>query len=129
MKEITLEQYHAELKSQGVPIEHCAMICPVCGTIQSGHDLIKAGAGKDFGDVIEYLGFSCVGRFNGAGGFERDRTPKKFGCDWTLGGFLRVHKMVVETPDGAKHPRFELATPEQAQEHMKENSTNETRCE
>ena len=39
-------------------------------------------------------------------------------CNWTLGGLFALHKLEVVTPDGEKHPRFELATPAEAQAHM-----------
>lgn len=116
MKTITLEDFHSQLKAQGVPITHCAFKCPVCQTIQSGNDLINAGAGKDFDEVHKYLGFSCVGRFTGAGSHKRDNPPGH-GCNWTLGGLLQVHKLEVVADAGDRHPRFELASPEEAQAH------------
>jgi hypothetical protein len=111
-REITLDQFHAEMKAQGVSgHEHVAFRCVVCGTIQSGHDLIRAGAGPTFDDVERYLAFSCVGRWTDAGD-----APGR-GCDWTLGGLFGFSDLVVVTPDGKKHPRFELATPAEAQAH------------
>jgi hypothetical protein len=89
------------------------MICPRCGTVQSARDLIAAGAGADFDAVSKYLGFSCVGRFTGAG--SPRKTPDGKPCNWTLGGLFALHKLEVVTPDGKRHPRFELASPEQAQ--------------
>lgn len=118
MKTVSLEQFHTELKAQGVSShEHFAFVCPMCGTVQSARDLIKAGAGETFDDVEKYLAFSCVGRFSNA---ESPRkTPDGKPCNWTLGGLFRTHKLEVETPDGEKHPRFEPATRKQAQEHEK----------
>jgi hypothetical protein len=85
--------------------------------VQSADDLIKAGAGKKFEDVRKYLGFSCVGRFTGM-----NQPPKvkgtQVGCDWTLGGLLGIHQLVVITPDDESHPCFEIASPEQAQKHL-----------
>lgn len=118
MTTLTLEEYHATLKAQLVPTEHLAMRCPLCGTIQSAADLIAAGAGKTFDEVETYLGFSCVGRWT-----HRKPPPKKkgtqIGCDWTLGGLLRIHELAVITPDGKSHPRFALCTPEEAMAHMR----------
>ena len=118
MRKITLEQFHAELKAQGVPHLHLAMKCPMCGTIQSAADLIATGtAGHSFEEVEKYLGFSCVGRFT-----HRQPPPKEkgtqVGCDWTLGGLFSLHELTVMTPDGQTHPRFELATPKEAQDHI-----------
>lgn len=117
MRKIPLAQFQEELKAYGVPIEHCAFKCPICGTIQSAQDLIQAGAGPDFDAVEKYLAFSCVGRFTGAGS-HREGVPPGYGCDWTLGGLLTLHDLAVITPDGKEHPRFELATPEEAETHM-----------
>jgi hypothetical protein len=117
VKTIMLEQWLAEAKAQGVPREHLAFKCPACGTIQSGHDLIKAGAGKTFEDIEPYLAFSCVGRWT-----HRKPPPETHGtqegCNWTLGGLFRIHTLEVITPDG-KRPTFELATSQEARDHMK----------
>jgi hypothetical protein len=114
MRTMTLSEFHAALKAQGVSSSlYCAFRCPMCGTLQCAADLIAAGAGVDFDAVERFLGFSCIGRFTGAGSprKERDRKP----CNWTLGGLFSVHNLEVVTPDSQRHPRFELATPEEAQ--------------
>lgn len=117
MKTMTITEFHGALIAQGVKREDLALICPMCQTLQSATDLIKAGAGADFDAVEKYLGFSCVGRFTGAGSPRKEPDGKP--CNWTLGGLFHTHKLEVETPDGKKHPRFEPATPEQAQAHAK----------
>jgi len=110
-KVINYEEFKAMCQLQGVPKEHYAFQCPRCGAIQSAVDLIKAGAGSNFDEVEKYIGFSCVGRWT------KDR-----GCNWTLGGLFQIHSLEVVTPDGVHHPLFELASPDQAQSHMVENS-------
>jgi len=123
MTTMTIEEYHAALKAQGTNDRaELVMICPMCGTPQTANDLIRAGAGKTFEsagntfeDVEQYLGFSCVGRFTGAGSPRNKPDGKP--CNWTLGGLFQTHKLEVITPDGEHHPRFEVATPEQAQAH------------
>ncbi len=95
METMTLDEFKAAIKSQGVPIEDVTFECPHCKTLQSMNDLIEAGAGKTREEVEPYIGFSCVGRF----------TDKK-GCDWTLGGLFQIHELEVITPDGEHHPRF-----------------------
>jgi hypothetical protein len=112
MQVMKLEEFQAALKSQGVGHEDFAFVCPMCKTVQSARDLIAAGAGNDFDEVEKYLGFSCVGRFTGAGSPRKEPDGKP--CNWTLGGLFTVHKLEIETPDGERHPRFEVATPEQA---------------
>lgn len=117
MRTITLDEFLREVRAQGVPQEHIAFRCVICSTVQSATDLMRAGAGKTFEDVEKYLGFSCVGRWTGAGS-HREGAASGRGCDWTLGGLLGLHQLTVVTPDGQKHPRFELATPKEAKDHM-----------
>jgi hypothetical protein len=114
MQSMTLEEFQSAIKAQGVPLEHVAFRCPMCGTVQSATDLIVAGAGKTFEQVERFLGFSCVGRWRDCG--TPPGEPGR-GCNWTLGGFLKCHALEVVTPDGKRHPRFALCTPEEAQEH------------
>lgn len=122
MEKITVEELHARMKAQGVSArEHIAFKCPVCGTVQSIASLSKAGVPAK---VENYLGFSCEGRFTGAGpwpsskakGERADSRRAIRGCDWTLGGLLRIHDLTVIKPDGSEHPSFVLATPEEARE-------------
>lgn len=119
MQTMTIPEFHAALMAQGMDDRaDMAMICPCCGTVQSARDLIAAGAGQDFDTVGRFLGFSCVGRWTGAG--SPRRKPDGQPCDRTLGGMFRLHKLEVIDSDGVKHPRFEVATPEQAQQHAHE---------
>jgi hypothetical protein len=117
---ITLQEFHAALMAQGVPKVHLALRCPMCGTIQSAVDLIRAGAGATFDDVDKYLGFSCVGRFTEAGPWKKGEEPGR-GCDWTLGGLFHFHKLEVVTPDGKQHPHFEPVSRDESQAHMASN--------
>jgi hypothetical protein len=116
---ISLADFHLLLRAQNVPREHMAFHCPMCGTLQSATDLIKAGAGTTFDDVEKYLAFSCVGRFTHMLPPPRDKTQStQIGCNWTLGGFFPLCDLIVRTPDGKTHPTFKPATPEQAQAHQ-----------
>lgn len=118
MRTLTLEQFLEELKAQGVPKVDLAFRCVACGTIQSAADFIAAGAGQNFDEVVGYLGFSCVGRFTGRGSPPHPKIDGyQGGCNWSLGGLLRVHTLEVQTADGQRHPRFEPATPAEAQAH------------
>lgn len=113
---MTLGEYHAAFRDQGITCrEDLAVVCPMCGTVQSARDLIAAGAGATFDGVERFLGFSCVGRWTGAGTPRRE--PDGRPCNWTLGGLFMLHKLEVVTPDGERHPRFLPATPGQAQAH------------
>lgn len=117
MRTVTLDEFQNELRAQGVKShDDFAFRCPICKTIQSSRDLVKAGAGRTFDDVQKYLAFSCVGRFTKAGPWKKDEPPGR-GCDWTLGGLFKLNDLTVVTPDGERHPRFEIATPAEAQAH------------
>lgn len=120
METLTLEEFRSKLKEQGVPTEHFAFKCPACGTVQSGYDLIKNDAGKDFDDIQKYLAFSCIGRFTHHKPPPQQKSTQE-GCNWTLGGLFKIHTLMVITPDGASHPRFDIATPEEAKLHMEKN--------
>ena len=111
MKTMTIDEFITALKNQGVPQNHVALKCPICGAVQSADDLINAGAGDTFDAVEKYLGFSCVGRFTDAAG-----------CDWTLGGLFQCHKLEVVTEDGKRHPRFEPVSADEALAHMQAKS-------
>lgn len=113
MRTLTLDELRAELAAQSVEPLDFAFKCPQCSAVQSARDLIAAGAGETFEEVEKYLGFSCVGRWTGAGSPRRPADGRP--CNWTLGGLFRVHELEVETPDGEKHPLFAPATPEEAQ--------------
>jgi hypothetical protein len=108
MKEMTLAEFHAAIKAQGVPREQAKFVCPMCGTAQCAADFIAAGAGATFEEVEKFIGFSCVGRFTGAPGPRKE--PDGQPCNWSLGGLLRLHTLEVVTPDGKHHPHFEPAT-------------------
>ena len=116
METMTLDEFKAAIKGQGVPIEHVALRCPMCDCLQTATDLIEAGAGATFDEVEKYLGFSCVGRWTGAASPRRE--PDGSPCNWTLGGLFALHKLEVLTPDGGRHPRFAPGTPEEAKRLM-----------
>ena len=116
MRQVTIPEFHAELRAQGVSSrEHLAFRCPLCKTLQSARDLIDAGAGKTFDEVESSLGFACVGRFTGAGSPRKKPDGKP--CNWTLGGLFRLHELEVIDENGKAHARFEPASPEDAKAH------------
>ena len=107
MEIITIEELRRRFESQKAKSKlDLKVICPICKKTQSGQDLIDAGAGKSFEDVEKFIGFSCVGRWLSAGPFKKDNSK---GCDWTLGGIFKLHKLEVVNLDGVKQPFFEIA--------------------
>lgn len=124
IKALTLEEFHLACQAQAPSNDLIVFKCPTCGCLQCARELIAAGAGATFEDVWKYAGFSCIGRFQGAGSPRAERDGKP--CNWTLGGLFQVHRFEVITPDGAHHPLFELATPEEARAHLAALVTAET---
>ncbi len=122
-RQITVEQFHAECQAQGVSAyENIAFVCVICGTVQSIASLVLAGATPE--EAERMVGFSCEGRLTKAGPWPspkknsadvRKRRQRR-GCDWTLGGLFRVHKLEIVIEGEPPYPRFELATPEQARD-------------
>jgi hypothetical protein len=111
---MTLAELHDLLRKQGVERrEDYAVKCPICGTVQSAASMIAAGAGETFAEVEPFLGYSCIGRFTGRPGHRRGEPPG-LGCNWTLGGLLRLHELEIVTPDGERHMRFMPASPAEA---------------
>ncbi len=116
MRTMTVDEAWAELQRQGVPKEHMAVVCPMCGTVQSPASL-AAAMKCDKNAVLKYWGFSCVGRFTGAGSPLPDIEPGH-GCNWTLGGLLSCHKLEIIDGQGRRRPHFELASPDDAKALM-----------
>lgn len=114
MKMVSHEAFLEALRAQGVPREHYAVTCIMCGTVQSGMSLIRAGAGTDFDAVGRYLGFSCVGRWTN-GPSPSKAKEQGVACNWTLGGLFQTHQYEV-VKEGKAYPHFEPATPEQARQ-------------
>jgi len=115
MKRLTIDEFIAACKAQAPSSDLIVFRCPMCGTLQTARELIAAGAGADVNAVEKYLGFSCIGRFAGAGSPREEPDGKP--CNWTLGGLFKTHKLEVVTPDGKAHPRFELADFDEAHAH------------
>lgn len=113
---ITVAEFRSRCKAQGVSArEHVATKCPICGTVQSMASLMKAGAPAD--DAESLVGFSCEGRLTGVGPWnaQNEKRAAMRGCDWSLGGLLKLHRLTVVDDEGNEHPFFELATSEEAQ--------------
>ena len=122
------EWFDIGTKLYGPKIIKWKFICPMCNKIQTAEDLFDAGIKR--GKLELYIGFSCIGRFNGKGTpYLSGKKIKKFphGCDWTLGGLFRgMGREVIIVKDGKDHRRFDfadsIATPQQATRYH-ENKT------
>jgi hypothetical protein len=91
---IMYDDWIAELKNRfGTDAKKWAFKCPSCGNVQSGEDFINAEVENPQGKVY----FNCIGR----------HVIRK-GCDWTLGGLLKIHTQSV-VKDGHITPVFEMA--------------------
>ncbi|WOD12758.1 VVA0879 family protein [Pseudomonas sp. NyZ704] len=111
---MTIEDLRSAAREQSPSAVDVVYKCPRCGTLQTSNDLIAAGAGEDYESVSKYIGFSCVGRFTGKGGPSQEK-GKNHGCNWTLGGMFQMHELEVVTPDGKRHPLFELVSKDDAE--------------
>ena len=72
--------------------------CPACGHIQSVRSIEKNTPTITREKIESMVHFSCEGRIN-----------KNFGCDWTLGGLLRMHELEIKMEDGAMRMAFAFA--------------------
>ncbi len=75
--------------------------CVACDHVQRGQDFIDLGMTP--GEAARRVFMSCIGRWNPG-----------TGCDWTLGGALQIHKVVVvggplEFSEQQETPVFEFA--------------------
>ena len=97
MKKIKIDDFLKEAEVRfGKDRKDWKFICPRCKTPQSAADLVAAGVDKE--KVNNYIGFSCIGRWD-----------KNKGCDWTLGGLLNIHQLEIEDSAGKMHPHFDIA--------------------
>jgi len=113
---MTHEAFLEEAKRRfGPNARRWKFVCPACGTVHSVQQLIDAvlANGGHLENVQRLAGSICIGRLTGKGdqgihAKNRGETWDK-GCNWTLGGLLRIHTLEVIYPDGTVLPTFELA--------------------
>ena len=71
--------------------------CPSCSHIQSINSWLEHNPELKAEEIENLVFFNCEGRIN-----------EKYGCDWTLGGLFKIHKVEVEF-NGKQVPVFEYA--------------------
>jgi phage FluMu protein Com len=112
MDKITLEEFRRRIKAQNVSDrQHVAFKCPMCKTVQSLKSFICAGEHPEQAEKL--IGFSCVGRITKAD--PPRKVPDSLPCNWSLGGFFKLHELEVIDEEGTAHPFFEVATASEAQ--------------
>jgi hypothetical protein len=95
MKTLTLEEWRAAaVEKYGKDMREWKFKCCKCGETQSLKDFEDA----NIKEPSTKFYFSCIGRWI------KDR-----GCNWTLGGLLRMHDTEVKNEDGENIPVFEFA--------------------
>jgi hypothetical protein len=72
-------------------------VCPICGTVASGHDFRAAGANPNA------LARECIGRYTGARSFEEKP------CNYAGYGLFRFSPVRVSMPDGTFVHAFAFA--------------------
>lgn len=82
-------------KSEKVGRNNIEFVCCKCKTKQTIQDFINSGLTKE--EAHSRIGFSCIGRVS-----------KEKGCDWSLGGFFRIHEVEVIRENGVT-PMFKFA--------------------
>ncbi len=117
MKTIPQSEFVAEAtKRFGPKARNWQFVCPACGTLQTPQQFLDAGVSED--KVRTVMGFSCIGRYTGQGdagiAAKSKGLPWDRGCNWTLGGLLRIHTLALILDDGSHSPIFELAPPANA---------------
>lgn len=91
---INYEDWISELKIRfGEDSKKWAFKCSSCGNIQTAQDFIDNGLGEHKDNVY----FNCIGRY-----------IKSKGCDWSLGGLLKINKVSI-IKDAKIFPVFEMA--------------------
>lgn len=116
VERISVREFRTRLEAQGVARDDLAFVCRMCATIQSMRSLQVAGVPADRAETA--IGFSCVGRFTNAGEPPKSVPTRSIdgpGCNWTLGGLFRLHRLEISNEAGETQPSFELATAEEAQ--------------
>ena len=114
---LSREELAQRLRAQGVPREHLAFRCWRCGTVQSLTSFALAGV--DAFTAERQIGYSCVGRHTGAGGWDpssptRALTPR---CDWSISEFPGAAGLRIV--EGARaFWAFAVATPDEARALM-----------
>lgn len=95
MRTVEQKEWLEEAKKRfGEDWKQWKFVCPVCKTVQTAQDLIDRGVEEQ--KVQSYLAFSCIGRFG-----DKDK-----GCDWTLGGLLKIHTLEVIIPSDKDEPAY-----------------------
>lgn len=94
------EDWVTELKKRfGDDPKKWQFVCPSCGNIQTIQDFIDYNIENPEGKVY----YNCIGRY-----------VQGKGCDWTLGGLLKIHSTVV-IQNGRPVPVFDMASVKEAE--------------
>lgn len=99
VRKITNEEWLAEGQAlYGERARDWKFRCVKCGNVQSAVSVSERNPEINIESTRNWIYFSCEGR----------RTAG-VGCDWTLGGLFKIHRLEVIEPDGNPHPTFEFA--------------------
>lgn len=84
--------------------------CISCGHVQTAEDLAALGVVNE-----DAAYFNCAGRYkpSALSGLSKEAKEAKTGCDWTLGGLFRIHRVEVQHPESGRFLAvFEFDHPE-----------------
>ncbi len=89
--------------------------CPVCETVQTANDFVKAGASKE--DASTSIANECIGRWlpnkqKAFGDRKKDKFSKGKPCNYAGYGLLQLNPVIVEFEDGTTRNAFDFADDE-----------------
>jgi phage terminase large subunit GpA-like protein len=85
MRRLTRDQWFAlGTKLYGPDLRKWLFECPSCGHVQSAELALQRNPSLDIDRMRSWIYYACEGRHT-----------KGQGCDWTLGGLLRIHSLEV----------------------------------
>ena len=98
MKELSYKEWiNKAIELFGKDSKNWGFVCPSCGHIQSVKSVLEHNPSLNPEDVKKWINYSCEGRYN-----------EGEGCDWTLGGLFKIHKLEINYL-GKEIPSFEFA--------------------
>ena len=101
MKKLSFEEWKDKaIELFGKDSKDWRFVCPSCGHIQSVKSVLEHNPSLDPNNIQNWINYNCEGRYN-----------EGEGCDWTLGGLFKIHKLEIIYL-GKEIPSFEFVKKE-----------------
>jgi hypothetical protein len=98
VKKMKYEEWKKQVVDLFGNIDNAKFKCSRCGHIQSINSVLKHNPNLTREEVITWIYCNCEGRIN-----------KKYGCDWSLYGFLQTDNIILIDRDENQIKAFEFA--------------------